>query len=115
MFAGCSNLKTASDLPATTLARGCYATMFRGCQLSTAPTLPAPTLVFGCYSHMFNGNSNLSQVTMLATDISAESCLDNWLEGVSSTGTFTKAAEMESLSTGVSGIPEGWTVKNEGE
>ena len=52
---------------------------------------------------------------MLATDISAESCLDNWLEGVSSTGTFTKAAEMESLSTGVSGIPEGWTVKNEGE
>ena len=47
---------------------------------------------------------------MLATDISASSCLANWVSGVASTGTFTKATSMTSLPTGVSGIPSGWTV-----
>lgn len=47
---------------------------------------------------------------MLATDISAEKCLFLWVEGVASTGTFTKAASMNSLPTGTSGIPNGWTV-----
>ena len=49
---------------------------------------------------------------MLATDISASSCLANWVSGVSSTGTFTKAASMTSLPTGINGIPSGWTVVN---
>lgn len=44
------------------------------------------------------------------SDISAEKCLDDWLSGVSSTGTFTKAPTMESLPSGASGIPTGWTV-----
>ncbi len=47
---------------------------------------------------------------MLATDISAYCCLSGWLNGVSSTGTFIKAKNMNSLSTGSSGIPKGWTV-----
>jgi hypothetical protein len=34
----------------------------------------------------------------------------DWLSGVSSTGTFTKAPTMESLASGASGIPTGWTV-----
>ena len=51
----------------------------------------------------------------LATDIPANNCLTQWVNGVASTGTFTKAAAMTSLTTGVSGIPEGWTVKNYGE
>jgi hypothetical protein len=49
---------------------------------------------------------------MLATDISAASCLSFWVIGVSSTGTFTKASSMTSLPTGWDGIPEGWTVEN---
>ena len=65
---------------------------------------------------MFNGCSKLKEVTMLATDISAEGCLTDWLSSVSSTGTFIKAKEMTSLPTGASGIPSGWTVKDyEGE
>ena len=47
---------------------------------------------------------------MLATDVSADYCMLYWLDGVSATGTFTKAAEMTSLPEGSSGIPAGWTV-----
>ena len=59
---------------------------------------------------MFKGCSNLISVTMLATDISDNSCMEDWLSGVSSTGTFIKAAEMTTLPTGSDGIPFGWTV-----
>jgi len=60
---------------------------------------------------MFYGCTNLSNITMLATDISASGCLKNWVSGVASTGTFTKAVAA-TLETGTSGIPEGWTVVN---
>lgn len=33
MFDGCSSLTTAPELPATTLANGCYRYMFRDCAL----------------------------------------------------------------------------------
>jgi hypothetical protein len=52
---------------------------------------------------------------MLATDISASNCLTNWVSGVASTGTFVKHPDMTSLPSGVSGIPSGWTVVNDGE
>jgi hypothetical protein len=52
---------------------------------------------------------------MLSTDISASSCLTNWVNGVSSSGTFVKHPDMTSLPSGVSGIPTGWTVVNDGE
>ena len=88
--------------------------MFKGCtNLTSAPALPATTLADRCYYTMFYGCTNLNSVTMLATDVSAESCLWSWLAGVSATGTFIKAAAMESLLSGSSGIPEGWDVENE--
>ena len=49
---------------------------------------------------------------MLATDISADYCLETWVAGVASTGTFTKAASMTTLPSGVSGIPSVLTVVN---
>ena len=113
MFNYCINLASAPELPAENLVTGCYAGMFMNCtSLTSAPELPAKTLVAGCYYQMFSGCTSLNSVTMLATDISASNCLTNWLEGVAATGTFTKAAGMESLPTGVSGIPSGWTVQN---
>ena len=116
MFRNCDGLTTAPELPVTTLAEGCYAEMFyQSDGLTTAPILPATTLVKRCYSYMFNDCKKLDNITMLATDISAPNCLNVWVSGVASTGTFTKAAAMTSLTTGVSGIPEGWTVKNYGE
>ena len=81
MFKGCTGLTTAPKLPATTLASQCYREMFSGCTgLTTAPELPATTLVMLCYDKMFYDCSNLSKVTMLATNYSAQWCLDNWLD-----------------------------------
>lgn len=118
MFSGCTGLTDASNLilPATTLASNCYREMFRGCtSLTTAPTLPATTLENNCYYAMFNGCTSLSGITCLATDISAFSCTFNWVQGVSATGTFTKASSMTSWSSGISGIPTGWTVQDYAE
>lgn len=110
MFSGCTNLVSAPSLPETTLTEGCYSNMFYGCtSLQTAPILPATTLVKTCYSHMFYGCTGLKNITCLATDMSANSCLYNWTNGVSSTGTFTKASGV-TWQSGESGIPTGWTV-----
>ena len=98
-------------LPATTLTEACYYQMFAGCTgLTNAPTLPAATLTTYCYRRMFSGCTSLSAITCLATDISADSCTQSWVNGVASTGTFTKDANMTSWTSGVNGIPTGWTV-----
>lgn len=112
MFASCTSLTAAPSLPATKLADYCYANMFSYCtSLASAPELPAATLADHCYSGMFFCCSKLSSVTCLATNISASNCTTNWLDGVASTGTFTKAASA-SWPEGASGIPSGWTVNN---
>ena len=119
MFWNCPNLTMAPELHATMLARYCYANMFYGCtSLTTAPELPATTLVDHCYYEMFQNCTNLRNIIVLATDISAGDCLTDWVSGVASSGTFTKAAsliqgsETGQIPTGTSGIPEGWTVVN---
>ncbi len=57
LFEDCTQLTSAPDLPAKTLADGCYSYMFSGCsKLETGPKeLPAITLADDCYSHMFSG------------------------------------------------------------
>ena len=113
MFDGCTSLVEAPELPATTLASDCYDSMFYGCtSLTTAPELPATKLANYCYYRMFSGCGKLNYIKMLATDISANYCLTNWVRDVASSGTFVKHLDMESLPSGVSGIPEGWTVEN---
>ena len=120
MFNGCTSLTAAPKLPATTLDRNCYYEMFSGCtSLTAAPELPAATLDNWCYYRMFYGCTNLSSITMLATNIPENvGCLRDWVSGVASSGTFTKAAslvqgsEAGQIPTGISGIPEGWTVVN---
>lgn len=90
--------------------------MFWGCTgLTVAPVLPATTLVDKCYNGMFNGCSNLNYVKCLATDISADACLTDWLNAVSSTGTFVKAAGMDAWPRSENGIPQGWGVVSDGE
>ena len=113
MFENCTNLGVAPALPATSLENECYRSMFTGCtDLISAPVLPATTLVTSCYSRMFKDCTNLNYVKSLATNISAEYCTDRWLEGVASSGTFVKASGT-SWTTGISGIPSGWTVQEQ--
>ena len=113
MFSNCSRLTTAPELPATTLATQCYYNMFSNCsRLTTAPELPATTLTAWCYRGMFSDCTSLSEITMLATDISADNCLTNWVSNVAVTGTFYKNSLMTTLPTGDSGIPIGWIVND---
>ena len=126
MFSGCTSLATAPALPAMTLAEDCYHRMFEGCtSLTKAPLLPAPTLLGQVYGGMFVGCTSLNYVKCLATDIVDTSHGDDatttcWLAGVAATGTFVKAAAADwSVKTltgeALNGIPEGWTVLNDGD
>lgn len=54
LFGSCKYLEDAPMLPATTLAETCYRWMFAECtSLTIAPTLPATVLAEGCYNSMF--------------------------------------------------------------
>ena len=111
MFANCYSLTTAPVLPATKLANFCYDSMFWGCSsLVQAPELPAATLVHACYGWMFNGCSNLNYVKAMFEDISADLCLEYWLNDVSPTGTFIKNKKA-TWSNKDANIPSGWTVR----
>ena len=61
MFSHCSALYGAPKiLPATTLAYKCYSCMFESCAgLITPPELPATTLAYECYYKMFAGCTNM--------------------------------------------------------
>ena len=111
MFYNCTSLTTVPELPATTLTDYCYSTMFKGCSsLTKAPALPATTLANYCYYNMFNGCTSLNYIKMLATDVSAYSCMQSWVGNVASSGTFVKDVSA-TLPTGNNGIPDGWTVE----
>ena len=61
LFKGCTSLTQAPELPATTLAYGCYSNMFYGCtSLTQAPALPATTLESSCYEGMFYNCTSLT-------------------------------------------------------
>ena len=112
MFYDCTSLTTAPKLPATTLANYCYSSMFYDCtSLTTAPKLPATTLVNGCYNEMFNGCTNLNYITAMFTTTPSTTYTRNWVNGVSSTGTFVKNSAATWDVTDTNGIPTGWTVE----
>lgn len=78
MFDGCTNLTSAPELPATTLAERCYWSMFQWCDnLTSAPELPVTTLKVHCYSNMFGYCKSLTTAPKLlpATTL-AEGCYD---------------------------------------
>ncbi len=144
MFYMQENLKNKDDdhqifLPATTLTRYCYNSMFAYCEsLTTAPELPAKTLAERCYWGMFDDCKKLSSVTCKATDLSADLCLFAWLNGAGTDESVTSktiyissaysayiaamnsslevTADNDQINTNVPwvkgsyGIPAGWTI-----
>ena len=75
LFAGCSVLTSAPELPATKLAEDCYSGMFYDCtSLTSAPKLPATTLAPGCYSNMFSGCTSLTSAPTLPATTLADYC-----------------------------------------
>ena len=112
MFENCANLVNAPILSSTSLNTECYLGMFRGCtSLTTAPALPATSLREKCYAYMFQNCSSLNSITTYASNISASSCLLNWMSGVSAHGDFWNLGSA-TYESGVNGIPSGWTEHN---
>ena len=108
MFAGCTSLTTAPELPATVLDVSCYTGMFAGCTgLTASPILPAPAIANSSYNGMFRDCRNLSTITCLLT---AGTSIYNWVKNVAATGTFYKNPSATNWTTGINGIPDGWTV-----
>ena len=91
LFENCSVLTSAPELPATTLARNCYAFMFSGCtNLKTAPELPAKALKDQCYYGMFAMCTNLKTAPKLPAKISRIDCYSDMFSGC----TNLKSAEL---------------------
>ena len=116
LFADCSSLTQAPQLPATELTDGCYYKMFNGCtSLTNAPELPATTMEDNCYNTMFSGCINLKSIKVRFTiwdgGIDGIPYTQSWLYKVSSTGTFYKPSALEK-KFGNDFIPSGWTVVN---
>ena len=99
-------------LPAMTLSNNCYAGMFSTCpSLTTAPELPATTLTSNCYRNMFYNCTSLNYIKAMFTTTPSTAYTENWVNGVSATGTFVKNDDATWTTTGTSGIPTGWTVE----
>ena len=82
MFKGCLFLDAAPVLPATTLATSCYRSMFQNCsQLTAAPVLPATTLAEGCYRAMFQACTWLSNPPALPATTLALECYREMFKG----------------------------------
>ena len=86
MFDSCTSLTEApSVLPATTLADSCYEGMFSNCtSLTTVPQLLATTLVSWCYRSMFEDCTSLTEAPELQATTLAEGCYNAMFRGCTS-------------------------------
>lgn len=117
LFYNCTGLVSAENLilPATTLTGYCYRSMFEGCtNMTKAPLLPATSVPNYGYMRLFYGCSKINYIKMLANNANIYT-LSQWVYGVSSTGIFVKHPEATWDVRGVNGVPEGWTIKFDGE
>ena len=109
MFEDCTSLTAAPALPVTTLAEDCYYGMFKGCKkLTAAPVLPATTLADGCYFDMFRGCEKLNYLKVYFTD-AGWGATEDWVDGVSATGTFYYKAGLDVSTKDESHVPANFT------
>jgi hypothetical protein len=112
MFKNCTALTNVPVILATTLGMSCCDSMFYGCTSITAsPSLRVISLANYCFENMFYGCTSLNYVIALFTDTPGSNYTNNWLNGVSATGTFVKNSSATWDVSGSSGIPSGWTVE----
>lgn len=93
--------------------RRMFSDILSGCSnITNGPIILAENLYANrqCFLRAFYGCSKLSNITCKATT-NIDTNFSSWLHGVSSTGTFYKAAGA-TWPTGDNGIPSGWTVQN---
>ena len=75
MFSGCDKLTSTPVLSATMMAESCYFNMFRNCvSLTVVPELPSTTMAKDCYGLMFSGCTSLTKAPELPATTLAENC-----------------------------------------
>lgn len=110
MFEFCSSLTNAPKISGSYPGIYSYYGMFYNCtSLTNSPLISFYLPTGNCFRQMFFNCTNLNNVTFLCTDTSISASEWNeyttqWLDGVSSTGTFTKKRGC-TISA-----PNGWTV-----
>ncbi len=72
---------------------------------------PESVTASGVFYYLFDDCTNLSKITCLLKSWDSDNQFANWTRGIAATGTFIKHPDA-TWSTGNSGIPSGWTVKN---
>lgn len=115
-FYQCTGITDCQEiLNPMTLTTNCYYQMYDGCtNLTKSPELPATTSVSGCYNYMFR-NTKVNRIKCLLNPAASQS---NWVLGVSGTirdGLFIKHPNATWPAAGVSSVPVGWTIINDGE
>ena len=110
MFQNCASLTQAPELPAQELVGFCYYTMFSGCQsLAQAPTLPAYTLVDSCYTGMFESCTSLNYISV-GFDNWVQYATDNWLPNNDGTFKCRQALIDNTAERSTSTVPASWTM-----
>ena len=110
MFKDCLSLTQAPELPATTLTGFCYYSMFQGCtSLTKAPELPAGVLVDNCYAYMFQGCTSLNYVSA-GFDNWVEYATEDWLPNNSGTFKCPQTLIDNTTARTTSTVPESWTM-----
>ncbi|MGB4620692.1 MAG: hypothetical protein WBJ08_02780, partial [Kiritimatiellia bacterium] len=113
LFEGCTQLRSAPELPATTLAEKCYQYMFQGCTgLTRLPVLPAKRLADWCYYQMFDDctgivlNADAPGIPWsIPSDAIPATCWNSvMLTGTS--GTFTDDPQIGATYYLASGLPD---------
>lgn len=85
LFASCTNLRTAPELPVENTRQHCYASMFMGCtSLINMPTLYATEMVTGAYQFMFSGCTSLKNIQPLIATKLNNTCYRGMFYGCTS-------------------------------
>lgn len=85
-------------------------TFYKCTALVRGPFIDMPVVPVRGLQDTFHDCSSLQEVKCNATNVSASFATSSWMQGVSATGTFYKAASMTSWSRSSNGIPADWTV-----
>ena len=135
LFKNCTSLKKAPLLPATTLSKGCYQSLFEGAgvvhppelpstvtgidqsfqsmfsscaELTRTPVMPEGTYLKASCAYMFRSCSSLTKVFIPASgDFSTNEAFFAWLYNASASGDFY-ANPNAKFPHGSAGIPKDW-------
>lgn len=124
MFLRCNKLTTPPPILKAVTKRACYWHMFAECSsLRTAPVLPSNYLAPKCYQGMFYKCYSLTYIKMLGEGDYSQSSSDGdeplnwWVYDINTQGIFVKhpSSTIGSDTTLGYGIPNGWTVYDDGD